>query len=248
MSSTSKLVIVTGAGSGIGRAIALGLAADGRRVACLDLNGDRAEETRALIEQSGGSAQAFTVDIADTTAVERVSDDVKTDMGDPWALVNNAGWGEIHPFLETNSEFWKKILHINLLGPIAMSFHFANQMVAAGAGGRIVNISSDSGRVGSSGESVYSGAKGGVIGFTKGLAREVIRFGITSNCVSPGPTNTPLFDTAPPKLMKALERAIPARRLAEPEEVMQAVRFFVSEDNGYVTGQTLSVSGGLTMI
>jgi 2-hydroxycyclohexanecarboxyl-CoA dehydrogenase len=120
-------------------------------------------------------------------------------------------------------------------------------MVEQGDGGRIVNISSDSGRVGSSGESVYSGAKGGVIGFTKGLARELIRHKITSNCVSPGPTNTPLMQTAPPKLAEALNRAIPARRLAEPAEVMQAVRFFAAEANGYITGQTLSVSGGLTM-
>ncbi|MCW2636559.1 MAG: short-chain dehydrogenase/reductase [Blastococcus sp.] len=244
---TSTLAVVTGAGSGIGRAIAHGLAEEGRLVACLDINRDGAAETVAAIEAQGGQARAFYVDIADTESVAAVSREVQDQCGSPWVLVNNAGWNQIQPFLQTSSDFWKKILDINLLGTVAMSFHFANQMVEQGNGGRIVNISSDSGRVGSSGESVYSGAKGGVIGFTKGLARELIRHKITSNCVSPGPTNTPLMQTAPPKLAEALNRAIPARRLAEPADIMQAVRFFASESNGYITGQTLSVSGGLTM-
>lgn len=248
MSSTPALAVVTGAGSGIGQAIALGLAAEGRRVACLDINLEAARETAAHIGRIGGEAHAFLVDIADTDAVSVVSRDVKDQCGSPWLLVNNAGWNEIRPFLETDSDFWKKILSINLLGTVAMSYHFAHQMVEQGNGGRIVNISSDSGRVGSSGESVYSGAKGGVIGFTKGLARELIKHRITSNCVSPGPTNTPLLQSAPSKLTDALTRAIPARRLAEPDEIMRAVRFFGAEENGYITGQTLSVSGGLTMV
>lgn len=248
MSASTALAVVTGAGSGIGRAIALGLAAEGRRVACLDINLDAAQQTAAQIADHGGEGHAFLVDIADTESVAATSREVKQECGSPWLLVNNAGWNEIRPFLETDSDFWKKILGINLLGPVAMSYHFAQQMVEQGDGGRIVNISSDSGRVGSSGESVYSGAKGGVIGFTKGLARELIRHRITSNCVSPGPTNTPLLQSAPSKLTDALTRAIPARRLAEPDEIMRAVRFFGSEENGYITGQTLSVSGGLTMV
>lgn len=248
MNTASELVVVSGAGSGIGRAVALGLAGDGRRVACLDIDVDAANRTAGEARAAGADAQAFEVDIADTEAVAQVAGEVKDAMGVPWALVNNAGWNRITRFLETDSDFWTKILHVNLLGPVAMSFHFSQQMVDGGNGGRIVNISSDSGRVGSSGESVYSGAKAGVIGFTKGIARELIRFGITANCVSPGPTNTPLFATAPDSLIQSLTNAIPARRLAEPDEIMQAVRFFASENNGYVTGQTLSVSGGLTMV
>ncbi len=248
MSHQQKLVVVSGAGSGIGRSTALGLAAAGWRVACLDIDELAATRTADEIKEDGGITRYFQVDIANTDSVEKVADEVRTSMGVPWALVNNAGWNQITRFLETGDEFWRKVLNINLLGPIAMSFHFGKQMVEAEAGGRIVNISSDSGRVGSSGESVYSGAKSGVIGFTKGLARELIRHGITVNCVSPGPTDTPLFATAPDSLMQALIKAIPAHRLAAPSEVMEAVKFFVAEENGYITGQTLSVSGGLTMI
>lgn len=243
----NALAVVTGAGSGIGRAIAIGLAAEGRTVAALDIRQDLARETAHAITDSGHTAEAFEVDIADVQSVQRVRDEVSDKYGPVRVLVNNAGWEEIHPFMETTSEFWQKILSINLLGPIAVTNAFLRGMIDAGQGGRVINISSDAGRVGSSGETVYSGAKGGVIGFTKALAREMVRYQITSNCVCPGPTDTPLLRQAPKKLTDALAAAIPARRLARPEEIMHAVRFFASDDSSYITGQTLSVSGGLTM-
>ncbi len=246
-SSEKSVAVVTGGGAGIGRAIAIGLAAEGRTVAVLDRREDLAQETAQEIQASGGEADAFFVDISEMDSVTAARDQVVARYGPAQVLVNNAGWEEIHRFMDTDSDFWQKILGINLLGPIAVSHAFLQGMIEAGNGGRVVNISSDAGRVGSSGEVAYSGAKGGVIGFTKALAREVIRYQITSNCVCPGPTDTPLLREAPKKLTDALKKAIPARRLAKPEEIMHAVRFFASEDSAYITGQTLSVSGGLTM-
>jgi len=243
----NSLAVVTGGGSGIGRAIAIGLAAEGHNVAILDVRLDLAQETAEGIISSGGRAEAFHVDIADLDSVTAVRDAVVAKHGPCQVLVNNAGWEEIHRFMDTSSDFWQKILGINLLGPMAVTHAFLQGMIEAGDGGRVINISSDAGRVGSSGEVVYSGAKGGMIGFTKALAREIIRFDITSNCVCPGPTNTALLRGAPEKLTKALIGAVPARRLAEPEDIMNAVRFFASPDSSYITGQTLSVSGGLTM-
>ena len=242
-----SLAVVTGGGAGIGRAIAIGLAAEGRTVAILDVRAELARDTAQEIIASGGKAEGFYVDIANMDSVIAVRDEVVAKYGPCQVLVNNAGWEEIHRFTETSSDFWQKILGINLLGPIAVTHAFLQGMIDAGAGGRIVNISSDAGRVGSSGEVVYSGAKGGIIGFTKALAREIIRYDITSNCVCPGPTDTPLLRDAPEKLTTALKGAIPARRLAQPEDIMNAVRFFASPDSSYITGQTLSVSGGLTM-
>jgi 2-hydroxycyclohexanecarboxyl-CoA dehydrogenase len=242
-----SLAVVTGGGAGIGRAIAIGLAAQGRTVAILDVREELAKDTAQVIIDNGGQAEGFYVDIADMDSVLAVRDAVQAKHGTAQVLVNNAGWEEIHCFTETSSDFWKKILNINLLGPVAVTHAFLQGMIDAGDGGRIVSISSDAGRVGSSGEVVYSGAKGGIIGFTKALAREVIRYDITANAVCPGPTDTPLLRDAPQKLTDALISAVPARRLAQPEDIMNAVRFFASPDSGYITGQTLSVSGGLTM-
>jgi 2-hydroxycyclohexanecarboxyl-CoA dehydrogenase len=242
-----SLAVVTGGGAGIGHAIALGLAEQGRMIAVLDVREEHAKKTAEEIVARGGRAEAFYVDIADMDSVTAVRDQVVAKYGPCQVLVNNAGWEEIHKFMETSSDFWQKILGINLLGPIAVTHAFLSGMVEAGNGGRVINISSDAGRVGSSGEVVYSGAKGGIIGFTKALAREVIRYEITSNCVCPGPTDTPLLRDAPTKLTDALKGAIPARRLAEPADIMNAVRFFAHPDSSYITGQTLSVSGGLTM-
>ena len=242
-----SLAVVTGGGAGIGRAIALGLAAEGRTVAILDVREELAKDTAQVIVDNGGRAQGFYVDIADMDSVITARDAVEAAYGTAQVLVNNAGWEEIHRFTETSSDFWKKILNINLLGPVAVTHAFLQGMIGGGEGGRIVSISSDAGRVGSSGEVVYSGAKGGIIGFTKALAREVIRYDITSNCVCPGPTDTPLLRDAPKKLTDALIGAVPARRLAQPEDIMNAVRFFASPESGDITGQTLSVSGGLTM-
>jgi 2-hydroxycyclohexanecarboxyl-CoA dehydrogenase len=223
------------------------LAAQGHTVAVLDIHDNHAQETVDEIIRGGGNAEAFHIDIADMESVSAARDLVTDKHGPCQVLVNNAGWEEIHRFMDTSSDFWQKILSINLLGPVAVTHAFLQGMIDAGQGGRVINISSDAGRVGSSGEVVYSGAKGGIIGFTKALAREIIRYEITSNCVCPGPTDTALLRDAPEKLTTALKGAIPARRLAQPEDIMNAVRFFASPDSSYITGQTLSVSGGLTM-
>jgi 2-hydroxycyclohexanecarboxyl-CoA dehydrogenase len=163
----------------------------------------------------------------------------------PSVLVNCAGWDEMGPFIDTGPEFWTRVLDINLRGVIAVTHAFYPHLVSNR--GRIVNVSSDAGRVGSSGETVYAGAKAGVIGFTKSVARELARDGVTVNCVCPGPINTPFLDKNPPKLREALVRAIPMRRIGDPADVWHAIRYFASPEASYVTGQVLSVSGGLTM-
>lgn len=240
--TSTDIAVVTGAGSGIGRAVALRLAADGIRVIAADLDEASAAATA---ENNPDLITAMSVDIADPTKVDALRDRV-LEIGVPTILINAAGWDRIAPFLETDAEFAQKVTTINYLGPVNMCGAFLPAMSDAGRG-RIVNLASDAGRVGSSGETVYAGAKGGVIALTKSLAREMARYGITANCVCPGPTDTPLFASLPEKLQGGLIKAIPFRRLAQPEEVAAAVAFFVSPDTAYITGQTLSVSGGLTM-
>jgi 2-hydroxycyclohexanecarboxyl-CoA dehydrogenase len=247
MNQSDVVAVVTGAGSGMGRAIAIGLAEEGRRVAAVDINPGSVQDTVDMIVKSGGKAVAFHADISDPAAVSTVRDDVVAQVGNARILVNCAGWEEIHPFMETTPEFRLKNISINLLGAMSVSSAFLEGMIADGQGGRVINISSDAGRVGSTGEVVYSGAKGGLIGFTKALAREMARDRITVNCVAPGPTDTAMLHGAPKKLTDALCRVIPLGRLAQPEDVMYAVRFFASDETSYITGQTLSVSGGLTM-
>ncbi|TFB77302.1 SDR family oxidoreductase [Cryobacterium glaciale] len=242
-----NLVVVTGGGSGMGRAIALGMAAQGKPVAVLDRDLEGAEETVREIRERGGEATSFYVDISLADEVSAACAAVEETYGPAHTLINNAGWEEIMPFMETSPEFRLKNISINLLGTMSVSSTFLRGMIDAGRGGRVVNISSDAGRVGSSGEAVYSGAKGGIIAFTKSIAREMVRYQITSNCVCPGPTETRMLSGAPKKLTDSLEKAIPMRRLAQPEDIMNAVRFFASEESSYITGQTLSVSGGLTM-
>lgn len=247
MSGSSALAVVTGAGSGMGRAIAIGLARAGRRVAALDVNGESVAVTVGTITNDGGEATAHQVDISDPVAVDAARDEVVGRHGPAWILVNNAGWEEIQPFMDTSPEFRVKILSINLLGAMSVTQAFLEDMVAEGKGGRVVNIASDAGRVGSSGEVVYSGAKGGLIGFTKAIAREMVRHDICVNCVCPGPTDTAMLRSAPKNLTDKLARVIPMGRLAQPDDVMNAVRFFAADETSYITGQTLSVSGGLTM-
>jgi 2-hydroxycyclohexanecarboxyl-CoA dehydrogenase len=162
-------------------------------------------------------------------------------------LVNAAGWDRIEPFMDNDDDLWQTLTTINLLAPVRLCHAFLGPIIEAGNGAKIINIASDAGRVGSSGETVYAGTKGGIIAFTKSLAREMSRHQVNVNCVCPGPTDTPLLDSMPDKLRESLTKAIPFRRLAEPEEVADAVLFFVSDRARYVTGQTLSVSGGLTM-
>lgn len=241
--NASELAVVTGAGSGIGRAIALGLARRGLKVVAADLNLAAAQETA---QQDPEHLVAMEVDIADRSRVDALRDRVAGELGAPTVLVNAAGWDRMSPFLEADAAFAQKVVAINYLGPVNMCGAFLPGMVAAGRG-RVVNIASDAGRVGSSGETIYAGAKGGVIALTKSLAREMARHAITVNCVCPGPTDTPLFRSFPDKLQAALEHAIPFKRVARPEEVAAAVLFFASAKASYITGQVLSVSGGLTM-
>lgn len=242
----NRIIIVTGAASGIGRGIATRLAADGATVVVADLNEETAQSTAADL---GNDSIGIGVDVTDRAKVDAMTDAVVQKYGRIDTLVNNAGWDKVEPFIESTPETWERVVQINLFGTLHCSQSVLRHMLEAGAGS-VISIGSDSGRVGSSGEAVYSAAKGGIISFTKTLAREVARSGITANCVCPGPADTPLFASIAednPKLRTALERAIPMRRLAQPEDLANAVAFFARPESAYITGQTLSVSGGLTM-
>ncbi len=250
MTLAEKVAVVTGAASGIGRAIAVGLARAGAAVAVVDVNLGGAEETVRAIETEGGRARAWQADVARRSEVDAVVAGILAAWGAVHILVNNAGWDRPMPFVETTEEFWDKVLAVNLKGPIICTRAVLPPMIAQGYG-KIVSVASDAGRVGSTGEAVYSAAKGGVIAFTKAVAREVARHRINVNCVCPGPSDTPLFRTefvaVNPKLSASLARVIPWGRLGQPDDVAPAVVFLASDEAGYVTGQTLSVSGGLTM-
>lgn len=238
-----SIAVVTGAGSGIGRAVALGLAASGLQVAAADLD---AQGAAATADEHTNIA-AYPVDVADPDQVNGLRDAVRRDLGVTTVLVNAAGWDLTEQFVNTDVDFARRVVDINYLGQVWTCRTFLPEMIEAGDGGKVVNIASDAGRVGSSGETIYAGAKGGVIALTKSIAREVARYGINANCVCPGPTDTPLFNAQPEPLKQALIKAIPFRRLARPDEVAAAVLFFASDAASFVTGQVLSVSGGLTM-
>jgi 2-hydroxycyclohexanecarboxyl-CoA dehydrogenase len=242
-----KVAIVTGAGRGIGRGIAEKLAAEGAKVAAADVNEQTARETAQAL---GGEAIGLRADVTSRESVAAMVSAVVERFGRIDALVNNAGWDKVGPFLQSNETDWEKVIAINLYGTLNCCKAVLPVMVNQGYG-KVVNISSDAGRVGSSGEAVYSAAKGGIIAFTKTLAREMARYRINVNCVCPGPADTPLFAELGednPKLREALEKAIPFRRLARPQDIANAVAFLVSDEAEYITGQTLSVSGGLTMV
>jgi 2-hydroxycyclohexanecarboxyl-CoA dehydrogenase len=247
LSDVASTAVVTGAGAGIGRAIASRLARTGAPVAVVDLDEVAARETVSLIESNGFTAAAFAADVADPSAPERLREQITRDLGLVRILVNNAGWSKAEPFLENSPELWERLIAVNLLGAIRVTHSFLSGMVAAGTQGRIVNVSSDAGRVGSSGEVVYSAAKGGLIAFTKALARESARSKVTVNCVCPGPTDTALLAGQTESFRDAVIRAIPMRRLAQPADIAEAVAFFTLVEAAYVTGQVVSVSGGLTM-
>lgn len=247
MSVKGKAALVTGAGSGIGRAIALRLAALGARVMVTDINDAGGAETVQAVVSAGGVASFHHCDVslyADAQASIRAARDT---FGSIDILVNNAGWDVIQPFLQNDPELWDKVIGINLKGPIHMSRAVMEAFVEQETGGKIVNLASDAGRVGSLGEAVYSACKGGVIALTKTLAREGARYKIQVNCVAPGITDTPLVAGMDQKVIDAIVKAIPMRRMADADEPAELVVFLASDSNTYMTGQVISVSGGLTM-
>jgi len=241
-----KVVIVTGAGRGIGRGIVEKLAAEGARVVVSDVDEESARDTAEAV---GGGAVGLRADVTSKESVEAMVAEVVERFGRVDVLVNNAGWDKVEPFLKSNESDWERVIAINLYGTLHCCKAVLPVMVEQEYG-KVVNIGSDAGRVGSSGEAVYSAAKGGIIAFTKTLAREMARYKINVNCICPGPADTPLFaeiGEENPKLKEALQKAIPFRRLALPQDLANAVTFLASDEAGYITGQTLSVSGGLTM-
>ncbi len=248
----SKVAIVTGGGGGIGSAVCKRFATEGAKVAVFDVNGEAASRVAAEIKDAGGDALAVAADITDRTAIENGICYIAKAMGDISILVNNAGWDVFRPFLETDPEFWHNIINVNLIGALTMHHVVLPGMVERGYG-RIVNVSSDAGRVGSSGESVYAACKSGLMGFSKTIAREHARHGVTVNVVCPGPTDTALFDGYaegagnPEKLREAMRRAVPMGRIGVPDDLSGTIAFLASDDAAYVTGQVISVSGGLTM-
>jgi 2-hydroxycyclohexanecarboxyl-CoA dehydrogenase len=248
----SKTVVVTGGGGGIGGATCRRFAREGAKVAVYDMNLDAAEKVAAAIRDEGGQAQAFRCDITDRASVDKAVEATQQGLGPIDVLVNNAGWDVFKPFTKTEPAQWDKLIAINLTGALHMH-HAVLPGMAARKAGRIVNIASDAARVGSSGEAVYAACKGGLVAFSKTIAREHARHGITVNVVCPGPTDTALFADYkegagnPEKLMEAFTRSIPLGRIGQPDDLPGAILFFAGDDARFVTGQVLSVSGGLTM-
>ncbi len=246
-----RTVIVTGGANGIGAAISRRLAEEGCIVGIFDLDIAAGEKVVGEIEASGARASFHTVDISDYGGVNRAVESFEATFGPTALLVNNAGWDRALTFLDSTPEFWTKVIAINLYGPLNMS-HVVLKGMAARGFGRVVNIASDAGRVGSSGEAVYSACKGGVIALTKTLARELVGKGVILNTLCPGPTDTAIlksFLDGPDgtRIAEGLKRAIPMRRFGAPEDYPGLVAFLLSDDAAYITGQTISVSGGLTM-
>jgi len=246
---SGRRVLLTGGASGIGRATAIRLAEEGCHVGILDIDAAGAAVTA---DHCAGGAWVAATDITDRTAVEAAVARFEQQVGPIDFLANIAGWDVMRSFLETDPALWDKIIRINLYGPLHLHHVVLPHMVRRGFG-RVVNVASDAGRVGSSGEAVYSACKGGIIAFTKTMAREVARKGVTLNVVCPGPTDTPLFETltaaspASGRIGEALARAVPLKRIGQPDDYPGVIAFLLSDDAAYMTGQTISVSGGLTM-
>lgn len=247
MKLDDRIAIVTGAASGIGLATARRLAEAGATVMLGDIDDARGEQAAADLRAAGLRADYAHCNVTDDASVAAFRDATLQRHDHVDIVANVAGWGKIQPFLENDDAFITKVVELNFMGPLRIVRAFLPQMVERKQG-KIVNVSSDAGRVGSLGETVYSGAKGGVIAFTKGLARETARHGITANCVCPGPTDTPLLQAVPEKHREAFQRAIPMKRFAKPSEIADAVVFFASGRSDYITGQVISVSGGLSMV
>jgi 2-hydroxycyclohexanecarboxyl-CoA dehydrogenase len=244
-----KTILVTGAARGIGRAIAGRLVEEGCAVGVLDLDATGASAAAAELREASGRACALACDLRDGAAVEQIVATCERELGPLFGLVNNAGWDRAGDFVDTDPAFWRQVIDVNLYGPLHATRAVLPGLLARGAG-RVVSIASDAGRVGSSGEAVYSACKGGIIAFTRSLAREVARKGVSLNCVSPGPTDTQLLATIDPtgRLQQALARAIPMGRVGRPDDIPGAVAFLLSDDAAFITGQVLSISGGLTMV
>ncbi|MCO5101121.1 MAG: SDR family oxidoreductase [Burkholderiaceae bacterium] len=247
MKLDDRIAIVTGAASGIGLATAQRLAEAGATVMLGDIDDARGEQAAADLRAAGLRADYSHCDVTSDTSVAAFREATLQRHARVDIVANVAGWGKIQPFLENDDAFISKVVELNFMGTVRVVRAFLPQMIERKQG-KIVNVSSDAGRVGSLGETVYSGAKGGVIAFTKGLARETARHGITANCVCPGPTDTPLLQAVPEKHREAFQRAIPMKRFARPSEIADAVVFFASGRSDYITGQVLSVSGGLSMV
>ncbi|MEE8436636.1 MAG: glucose 1-dehydrogenase [bacterium] len=249
---SGKAAIVTGGASGIGKAISNRLGEEGCLVGIFDLNAEGAEAAAEAIRAAGGQAFVQQVDVTDHEAVARAVKAFEEEAGPTEILINNAGWDTTVYFVDTDLALWDKVIAINLRGPLNLH-HVVLPGMAERGRGKVVNISSDAGRVGSSGEAVYAACKGGLIAFTKTMAREMARNRININVVCPGPTDTPLFAALmdqgerAKKIAEGLIRAIPFKRLGTPEDLAGAVAFLASDDAGFITGQVLSVSGGLTM-
>jgi 2-hydroxycyclohexanecarboxyl-CoA dehydrogenase len=244
-----KVAIITGAAQGIGRAIAMRLAEEGAKVAIADINDTQAELTAGEIRTAGAQALAVKLDVTSLQSAAAAVASVEQQLGAIDILVNNAGWDIVEPFVENSVETWDRVIAINFRGALNCCRAVIPGMQSRGRG-KIITISSDAGRVGSMGEAVYSGCKAGLIGFSKTLARELARNGINVNVVCPGPTETALLKSAMagrPKVLAAMAKTIPMRRLGQPQDLAGAVAFFASPDSDYATGQVLSISGGLTM-
>ncbi len=248
-----KAAVVTGGARGIGFAVAVRFLREGADIAVLDIRDEAVEHLAAVGEEAGGRFLHCPADVASYRQVREAGDTIRKAFGRVDVWVNNAGWDRIAPFLATVPSDWEKVLGINLMGTVHGTRVALEGMCAGDSGGAIVNVASDAGRVGSSGEAVYSAAKGGVIAFTKAVAREVARHGIRVNCVCPGPTDTALLaenfrGEEGARIIGAMQRGIPFRRLGTPEEIASAVRFLASDEASYITGQVMSVNGGLNMV
>jgi 2-hydroxycyclohexanecarboxyl-CoA dehydrogenase len=243
MKLDGKTALVTGGASGIGKATVMEFARSGATVICADVNAEKGAELQREAAETNFAVEFVAMDLADSASVRRCAAEVLLRHSRIDILVNAAGWNDLEAFMENSPDYMDRVIAINLMLHLTQALLPA--IIAAGKG-KIVNISSDAGRVGSSGETTYAAAKGGVIAFTKSLAREVARHSINVNCVCPGPTDTPMLQSRPEKLKEAFLRAIPFRRFAKPQEIADAILFFASPRSDYITGQVLSVSGGLT--
>jgi 2-hydroxycyclohexanecarboxyl-CoA dehydrogenase len=246
MNLSNKLALVTGAASGIGLATARAFAAAGAHVVLTDINVEKGEAAAAEIRDAGHAVDFVRLDVTDASSIAACKKKVLALRPQLDVLAHVAGWGKIQPFVDNSEEFWDDVINLNLKGVVAVTRAFLDGMIEQKSG-KIVIVSSDAGRVGSLGETVYSAAKGGAMAFAKGLAREMARFNINVNVVCPGPTDTPLLAAVPEKHREAFIRATPMRRLGKPKEVADAVLFFASDRSSFITGQVLSVNGGLAI-